>query len=80
MMIPDDPTSSVADAIEGTTTQVDEDLNSLVPEGVHHGVDQALDMPAVGEVALALEHLPGAIEDGMRAWATATGAGDQPED
>ena len=78
MMIPDDPTSPVADAIEGTTTQVDEHLSSLVPEGVHHGVDQALDMPAVAEVALALEHLPGAIKDGMPAWSTATGAGDQP--
>lgn len=78
MMIPDDPTSPVADAIEGTKTQVDEDLNSLVPEGVHHGVDQALDMPAVGKVALVLEHVPGATDELMETWSTATGAGDQP--
>ena len=43
------------------------------------GVAEALSMPGVGQVVLGLP-VPGAIKDGMPAWATATGAGDQPED
>ena len=72
------PNDPVDNAVIGRATQVDEDLNSHVPAGVHYDVDEASGMPAVGRVALAHDHLPGATDELMETWSTAKGAGEQP--